>query len=87
MTYLKQRVSSNDSQEAFESLSTGVDDFVRKAVREDFARERRDGHAGGLSLEDVAEGFKVGIAPSDGGVAQFEGGDVRLFRFGSGFDW
>jgi hypothetical protein len=31
-----------------------------------------------LPLEDVPEGFKVGVAAADGGVADAEGGDVGL---------
>ena len=78
MTYLKQRVSSDDGQEPLEALTTGVDNLVREAVREDIAGEGRDGHARGLALEDITEGLEVGVASSDGGVAQFESGDVCL---------
>lgn len=72
-------MTSNDGKEALKALTAGVDNFVREAVREDLAGEGRDGHACGLALEDVAEGLKVGVAPPDGGVAQFECGNVRLF--------
>jgi hypothetical protein len=52
-------VSSDDAQEAFEALSSGLDDLVREPVRKDLAWEWGDVHASRLVLEDITEGLKV----------------------------
>jgi len=75
---LEQRVARHDAEEALEALPSGLDDLIREPVREDLAWERGDIHAGGLVLEDVAEGFKIRIASAHERVAQLEGRDVRL---------
>lgn len=49
---------------------------------EDFAGERGDVDALGLALEDLAEGFEIGVAPPDGRVSDAEGGDVGLWGGG-----
>lgn len=49
----------DDTKEALETFPSCLDDLVRKAVREDFAREGGDVHASGLVLEDIAERLKV----------------------------
>ena len=69
-------MTDDDLQEALQPLAAVLDDVVGEAVREDLARQRRDGDAGGLALEDVAEVLEVGVAPADGRGAQLEGGDV-----------
>lgn len=61
-------MASDHAQEPLEALSPGLDDFVREAVGEHFARKRRDVHAGRFTLEDVAEGFKVGISSANQGM-------------------
>lgn len=63
-------------EELLQAGSSVLDDIVAKAVGEDLARQRRDGHAGALALEDVAEVFKVGVPPAHAALAQLEGGDV-----------
>ena len=45
---------------------------------EDLPRKLRDVDARALSLEDVAEGLKIGVAATDGRVADAESGDVGL---------
>ena len=52
-------MARDDAKEALETLPSCLDDLIRKAVREDFAGERRDVHASGLVLEDIAERLKV----------------------------
>jgi hypothetical protein len=52
-------VARDDAEEALKTLPPCLNDLVRKAVREDFARERGDVHASGLVLEDIAERLKV----------------------------
>ena len=50
--------------------------IITKPIRKHLPRQWRDGDARGFSFQDVAEVFKVGVAPADGGVFEFEGGDV-----------
>ena len=71
-------MSSNDSQETFQSFSSGLYDLVGEAVGEDLARKRWDVHTGRLAFENVPEGLKVGVAASNDGVAKLKGRDVRL---------
>jgi hypothetical protein len=73
---LQQWVADHDLQKALEPLAAVLDDVVGEAVREDFPRQGRDGYAGGLSLQDVAEVLEVAVAAADDRVAQFEGGDI-----------
>lgn len=67
-TYLKQRMTGDYAQEPLETLSPGLDDFVREAVGEYLARKRRNVHAGGFTLKDVTEGFKVGVTSANQGM-------------------
>lgn len=53
-----------------------LDDVVAEAVRKDLSRQRRDGDARALALQDVAEILKVGVASPHAAVLQLEGGDV-----------
>jgi hypothetical protein len=76
--YLEKRVAGDDGEEALEALAAALDDLVREAVGEDFARQRRDVHARALALEDVAEGLKVRVPPAHERVPQLERRDVRL---------
>ena len=71
-------MASDDGEEPLETLAPRLDDLVGEAVGEDLAGERGDVYAGGFVFEDVAEGFKVGVAPPYDGVAQLKGGDVRM---------
>ena len=52
-------------QESLQALTTLLNDFIGKAVGEDLSREWRDIDAGGLSLQDVPEPFKVRVAAAD----------------------
>ena len=50
--------------------------IVAEPIRKHLARQRRYRDAGALSLEDVAEVFKVRVAPADGRRLELKGGDV-----------
>lgn len=76
---LQKRVTSDNREEALESLTARLDDLVREAVREDFSWEWGDVYARRFALEDVTEGFEVGVAPAYGRLAKLECGDVCLF--------
>lgn len=69
MTHLKQWVASDNTQEAFQAFPSRLDHLVRESVGEDLARERGDVHAGRLALKNIAESFKVAVAPSNGGMS------------------
>lgn len=71
-------MSRDNAEEALETFSPGLDDLVRKAVREYLAWERRNVHPGGLVLENIAERLKVGVAPAHERVTELECGDIRL---------
>lgn len=73
---LQQRVTNDYLQETLQSLTTVLDHIITEAISEDLARQRGDGDAGRLALEDVAEVLEVGVAPTDGAVSELEGGDV-----------
>ena len=77
-THLQQRMPSNDTQKAFKTLSSALDHLIRKPVGEHFPRECGDVDSGRLVLEDVPECFKVGVAPTDKGVPEFESRYVGL---------
>ena len=71
-------MARDDGEEALEALAAALDDLVGEPVREDFSGQRWDVHPCRFTLENVAEGFKVGVASSDGGVLGDEGGNVCL---------
>jgi hypothetical protein len=73
---LQKRMAHHNLQEPLQALPPMLNHIIAKAVREDLPRQGRDGDAGALPLETVAEVFKVGISPADTAVAEFEGGDV-----------
>lgn len=54
-----------------------LDNVIAKAVRKDLARQRRDGDARALALQDVAEILEVRVAAPHAAVLDLEGGDVR----------
>ena len=78
--YLEQGMASDDAEETLETFSPGLDDLVGEAICEDLAWESGDVDTGGLVLEDVTEGLKVGVSPADERVAQFECRDVGLYN-------
>jgi hypothetical protein len=73
---LQQRMPDNNLEELLQSRPPPLDDVVAEAVGEDLTGQGRDGDAGGLALEDVAEVLEVGVAAADGALAQLEGRDV-----------
>lgn len=76
---LQKRVTSDNREEPLEALTARLDDLIREAVREDLAREWGDVHARRFALEDITEGFEVGVAPAYSGLAKLERGNVCLF--------
>ena len=52
------------------------DHIVAEAVREDFARQRRDRDPRAFPFQYVAEVLEVRVAAPDGAVLELEGGDV-----------
>ena len=73
---LQQRVADDDLEEALQPLAAVLDDGVVELVEVDLARQRGDGHARRLALQDVAEVLKVRVAAAHGRGAQLERGDV-----------
>jgi hypothetical protein len=73
---LQQRVANDNLEELLEAGAAALDDVVAEAVGEDLAGQGRDGDAGALALEDVAEVLEVGVAAAHAALAQLEGGDV-----------
>ncbi|KAB8356482.1 hypothetical protein FH972_024065 [Carpinus fangiana] len=67
---------NHNLQETLQALTAVLYDVVAEAVCEYLAGQRRDGNAGRLALEEVAEVLKVGVAPADGGGLELERGDV-----------
>jgi hypothetical protein len=73
---LQQRVSDDNLQEALEALAAVLDHVVGEAVCQDLARQRRDGDARRLALEDVAEGLELVVSAAHRRRLELEGGDV-----------
>jgi hypothetical protein len=71
-------MAGDDAQEPLQPFSPALDDLVGESVREDLSWERRDVDPCGFVLQDIAEGFEVGVAPSYYGMAELEGGNVCL---------
>lgn len=65
-----------DLQKPLKSLTSVLDHIIAKPVCEDLPRQRRDGHARALALQDIAEVLKVRVAASHDRVLELEGGDV-----------
>lgn len=79
---LQQRMPHHDLQEPLQPLPPMLNHLIAEPIRKHLAGQRRDGHAGALALEDVAEILEIGVAAAHDGVAQLEGGDV-----GAGVDF
>lgn len=56
---LQQRVPRHNLQEPLKPLASVLDDVVAEPVGEHLARQRRDGNARALTLQDIAEVLKV----------------------------
>ncbi len=63
-------------QEPLQPFPPMLNHIIAEPVGEHLARQRRNGHPRGFPLQDVAEVFEIGVAPADGAVLEFEGGDV-----------
>ena len=73
-------MSSDDSQEPLQALTSGFNDLVGESVGEDLSGERRDVDSCRFAFENVPEGFEIRVTATDEGVAQFEGGDISLCK-------
>lgn len=62
-------MTSNDTQESFESFPPGFNNFIRESVGEDLAREGRNVDASRLPFKDITERLKVRVTTSHEGVA------------------
>lgn len=69
-------MTDNDLQEPLQALPPMLDHIITKTVCEDLPRQRRDGNARRLPLQDVAEVFEIGVPPTHAAVSQLEGWDV-----------
>lgn len=67
---------NHNLQKPLQPLPPMLNHIIAKPVRKHLPRQRRYGHARGFALEDVAEVFKVRVAPAHGRVLELEGGDV-----------
>lgn len=59
LAYLKQRMTSYNLEESFETFAASLDDLVRKAVCEHLSRQCRDINSCAFAFKDVSKGFKV----------------------------
>lgn len=73
---LQQWVSHDNLQEALKTFPPVLNHIVGEAICEHLAGQRRYSDARRFSLEYVAEGFEVAIAPAHRGRLELEGGDV-----------
>lgn len=69
-------MSSDDLEEALQTLTTVLDDVVAESVGENLSGERGYRDARALALQDIAEILEIGVPAAHDGVFQFEGGDV-----------
>lgn len=65
----QQRTPGNDTPEPLKALPPALNELVREPISERLPWERGDAHACGLVPEDIAECFKVGVAPAHEGVS------------------
>lgn len=63
-------------QEPLKPLASVLNDVVAESVGEHLARQRRDGNARALALQDIAEVLKVRVSASHDRVLQLEGGNI-----------
>lgn len=69
-------MSSDDLEEALQTLAAVLNDVVAEPVGENLPGERGYRDARALALQDIAEILEVGVPAAHDGVFQFEGGDV-----------
>ena len=73
-------MSSDDSQEPLQTLTSGFNDLIGESVGEDLSGERRDVDSCKFAFENVPEGFEIRVSSADDGVAELEGGDICLVK-------
>lgn len=63
-------------QESLQTPSPLFDYCIVEAIQVNLAGKRWDGHACGLSLEQIAEDFEVRVSATHLAATKLEGGDV-----------
>ena len=71
-------MANDDLEESLQALSALLDHGIVEFVKVDLSGQRRDSNASALTLEDIAEVFKVRITAAHAAVAQLERGDVGV---------
>lgn len=69
-------MAHDDLEKPLQPLPPMLDHVVAEPIRKDLARQRRDGDARALALQDVAEILEVRVAAPHAAVLQLEGRDV-----------
>lgn len=69
-------MANNDLQKSLQSSSPLFYHAVVEAVEIDLSGQRGNRDSRTLALEQIAEHFKVGVAPAHFGTAQLEGGNI-----------
>ena len=75
---LQQRMTDHNRQKPLQPLPAMLNHVIAETVREHLAGQGGDGDTRTLPLQDLAEIFKVGVAPAHDGVAQLEGRDAGV---------
>lgn len=69
-------MTRHNLQEPLQPFPAVLNHVVAEPVGEHLARQRRDGDARALALEDVPEVLEIRVAAAHDRVLQLEGGDV-----------
>lgn len=67
---------NHNLQEPLQPFPPMLNHIVAEPVREHLPGQRRDCHARGLALENVAEVLEIRVSPADGALFEFEGGNI-----------
>lgn len=73
---LQQRMAGDNLQKPLQPFPAVLDNIIREPIRKHLPRQRGNGDARALPLEDIAEVLEVRVAAAHDRVLQFEGGDV-----------
>lgn len=69
-------MTRHNLQEPLKTFPAMLNDVVAESVGENLARKRGNSDSCALSLEDIAEVFKVRVTSAHDGVFQLKGGDI-----------
>ena len=75
---LQKRMTSDDTEEPFETFSSRFNDFVRESIGEHFSREGRDIDPCRLMFKNVTECLEIRVAPAYNRMAKFKCRDISL---------